>query len=248
MCICVYKFSFPSAQYFSRSTAIPLGYAFGFIIGGKWIDANVFGAHWSWRVLFMSQSVLMLPLIALSLIITGPASLKALAAQIERMREAEKRLADGSVNGGGLDSSSALSSSSALVGSTSSIHVVPHSSSPALSGISIPYGGTLAKGSGAAAGKGGTYGTVGTVATTTNNGGAASPDTLRGERDSLGSSYRSSIDGNDACYDINRCAQIGLDFVHTLLSNFRLIFLAIDCVNYTSPVSCIASACISIPL
>jgi hypothetical protein len=131
----------------------------------------------------MSQCVLMLPLIALSLIITGPASLKALAAQIERMRAAEKRAADNSGSGSGLlDASSSLPpAKTAMMGSPSAIHVVPHSSAASSTGLSgsapvaigagsrlhaaandsgNPYGGGNAVGA-----PGGAYGTVGTVAT-----------------------------------------------------------------------------------
>jgi MFS family permease len=36
--------------------AIPLGYALGFVIGGKFLHANPLGDHWTWRVIFIFES------------------------------------------------------------------------------------------------------------------------------------------------------------------------------------------------
>ena len=41
--------------------AIPLGYAIGFVLGGKLLDADMLGQHWTWRVIFMAESALCLP-------------------------------------------------------------------------------------------------------------------------------------------------------------------------------------------
>lgn len=40
--------------------AIPLGYAFGSIVAGEWIEAKVFSVQWQWRHVFLAEAVVML--------------------------------------------------------------------------------------------------------------------------------------------------------------------------------------------
>jgi MFS family permease len=56
--------------------AIPVGYAFGFAVSGGVLAAEPFGSHWSWRSLFVSESLVMLPFVVFALFNRCPFSFK----------------------------------------------------------------------------------------------------------------------------------------------------------------------------
>lgn len=55
-------------------SAIPVGYALGFIASGVWLGAQPAGERWSWRIIFIAEAVLMFPFVLFSLAGKSPFS------------------------------------------------------------------------------------------------------------------------------------------------------------------------------
>jgi MFS family permease len=64
-------------------TAIPVGYAFGFLASGIWLGAQPLGKTWSWRAIFAFEAAAMLPFVFFSLVGKSPFSFRPEAAQPE---------------------------------------------------------------------------------------------------------------------------------------------------------------------
>jgi MFS family permease len=59
-------------------SAIPIGYALGFVVAGGVIGHDLFGEIWSWRSVFIFEAVVMIPFIFVVFRMEGPGSMKEL--------------------------------------------------------------------------------------------------------------------------------------------------------------------------
>ena len=78
--------------------SLPIGYALGNALGGLWMDANIYKLD-TWRLIYLGQAAVMLPLFFITLFSSGPETLeeKSWILRIQIESELESQKADGTV-------------------------------------------------------------------------------------------------------------------------------------------------------